>query len=506
MSLKIKPTSSGSRALTPVALATSLVLITYVTPMATLPRTAAELGAAPAARAWMLSSMSVGLAAALLAVGVLGDNHGRRRVFAIGVGALGIGATVCGLAREPVVFIAARVVEGVGGAAVLACGLAVLAHDYPAGKARVHATSVWGASVGIGITAGALLSAVFGTRWRESYLVVGAAAVLLLWPSIRRLTESLSADRRRIDLPGLLLLAAGIGLLVAALTQMRNGVDVGTAALAAAAVVVLATFVIVETHVAQPLVEPELLRSGRFRSATLGSFVVGTGIVGMTSFVPTVVQLGLGAGLWFASLLVAAWSATSVVTSYLIRHVRRPLVGPAPLASMLAVIAVGQLLSYGLHTTSSPWRLVPPLFVAGLGTGVLNALLGREAVASVPPDRTAMGSGANNTARYVGAAVGITMFVIIATHAGSDLTAGWNVAVLVSSAVTASGAIAVGLAGRRREASAAGVETCEDRSGGRHGERHDERELTGQRPDPGTPDDGGQRQSRLEHGEVVADA
>ena len=448
MSLKIKPTVQASRSLAPVALATTLVLVTYVTPMATLPRTAADIGAAPGARAWILSAMSVGLAAALLAAGVLGDNHGRRRVFALGLGALGAGAVLCGLAWEPVLFIAARVLEGVGGAAVLACGLAVLAHDYPAGKARVHATSVWGASVGTGITAGALLSAVLGTHWRESYLVVGVAAVLLLWPSVRRMTESLSADRRRIDLPGLVLLATGIGLLVAALTQLRNGVDGGTGVLAAAAAVALLAFAVVEARVAQPLIELELLRSNRFRAATLASFVVGSGIVGMTSFVPTVAQLGLGAGLWFASLLVVAWSATSVVTSYLIRHVRHPMDGPAPVAVMLAVVAAGQLLSLGLHTTSSPWRLVPPLIVAGLATGVLNALLGREAVAGVPPDRAAMGSGANNTARYVGAAVGITMFVIIATHSGSDLAAGWNIAVLVSALLTTLGAVGVALVGR----------------------------------------------------------
>jgi len=122
--------------------------------------------------------------------------------------------------------------------------------------------------------------------------------------------------------------------------------------------------------------------------------------------------------------------------------------GPAPVAVMLAVVAIGQLLSYGLHASSSPWRLVPPLIVAGLATGVLNALLGREAVASVPPDRAAMGSGANNTARYVGAAVGITMFVIIATHSGSDFAAGWNIAVLVSALLTTLGAVGVALVGR----------------------------------------------------------
>ena len=73
-----------------------------------------------------------------------------------------------------------------------------------------------------------------------------------------------------------------------------------------------------------------------------------------------------------------------------------------------------------------------PFVLAGAGTGVLNALLGREAIASVPPDRAAMGSGANNTARYLGAACGITLFVTVATHTGDDLYAGWNAAALVA--------------------------------------------------------------------------
>ena len=152
------------------------MLVTYVTPMATIPRTAADLGAGPVARAWILSSMSVGLAAALLAAGVLGDAYGRRRVYVAGLGAIGLGALVCAVAQEPVLFVGARVVEGIGGAAVLACGLAVLAHDFAPGPARVHATSIWGASVGLGITAGAILLAAaldFGTGWRETYAVVG---------------------------------------------------------------------------------------------------------------------------------------------------------------------------------------------------------------------------------------------------------------------------------------------------------------------------------------------
>jgi MFS family permease len=465
MSLKVKPThapvgtSTGAALLPLVALGTALVLVTYVTPMATVPATAADLGAGPVARAWILSSMSVGLAAALLASGVLGDTLGRRRVYVSGVAAMGLGALVCALAQEPVLFVAARVVEGAGGAAILACGLALLAHGFPPGPERVHATSVWGASVGLGIAAGAVLPAAmdFGSGWRESYALVGVLSLLLLLPTRRGLPESSAAQRRPIDVPGLLLLVAGMTLLVSALTQGRNGVDALSLVLAVLAVLAFGGFAYVESRVATPLVDLELLRHPRFRAATTGSLVMGVGMVGMASFVPTVAQVGLGSSLWVASLLVVAWAGTSVITSMLIRHLPHPLEGPFPVAVLLVVVAAGQLLGYGLSASSGALRLVPPMVVAGLATGVLNALLGRESVASVPADRAAMGSGANNTARYLGAALGITLFVVVATHAGSGvgpagLVSGWNVAVLVSSALTLLGAASIAALGRRGRA------------------------------------------------------
>jgi sugar phosphate permease len=152
--------------------------------------------------------------------------------------------------------------------------------------------------------------------------------------------------------------------------------------------------------------------------------------------------------LWTASLLVVAWSGASVATAYLSRHIRCPMTGPTPISVGLVVVAIGQVLGYGIESDSSPWRLAPSLVVAGVATGLLNAILGREAVASVEADRAAMGSGANSTARYFGAAVGITLFVVIATHVGDDLAAGWNVAVLVSTTSSLVGACGVAMAGR----------------------------------------------------------
>ena len=435
----------------PVALGTALVLVTYVTPIATIPATAADLGAASVGRAWILSSMSVGLAGVLLVAGVVGDARGRRRVYVAGLVGLAVGAAGCAVAQDPLQLVVGRVVEGAGGAAVLACGLAVLAHRYPLGPERLHAMSVWGASVGLGIAGGAVLAALLdvGSGWRPSYWVTAAAAVVLVVPSLRLLDESSAATRKRVDVSGLALLVSAIVLAVCALTQGRSGLDVLTVVLGVAALAALAGFVAVERRVGDPLLDPGLLRDPRFRAATAGSFVLGAGMIGLASFTPAMVQLAYGRGLWAASLPAVAWAGTSVVASLLIRRIPHPLEGPRPVALFLVVVATGQLLTWNLGPGSALWRLWLPMVVAGAGTGVLNALLGREAIASVPPDRAAMGSGANNTARYLGAALGITLFVTVATHAGDDLFDGWNAAVPVAAALTLLGACAIALTGRQ---------------------------------------------------------
>jgi sugar phosphate permease len=163
---------------------------------------------------------------------------------------------------------------------------------------------------------------------------------------------------------------------------------------------------------------------------------------------PTLVQLGLGRGLWAACLPVVGWAGTSVVTSMLAR--RLPWSGPRAIAGFLVLVAAGQLVGWHLTDAHPLLRVVLCAVASGLGTGVLNAMLGREAVAAVPADAAAMGSGANNTARYLGAAVGITLFVTVATHTGGSPVAGWNAAVLVTVVVTLLGAALVALAGRER--------------------------------------------------------
>src|SRR4051812_27785574 len=138
------------RTLAVVAASTVLTLAAFVTPLATGVRTAADLGTGAAGQAWLLSAMSVGLAAALLVAGVAADDLGHRRVFAGGMVLLAAGAGVVAAATSTAVFVAGRVVEGVGGAAVLAATLGLIAQAFPAGPDRSRAAALWGASVGAG--------------------------------------------------------------------------------------------------------------------------------------------------------------------------------------------------------------------------------------------------------------------------------------------------------------------------------------------------------------------
>lgn len=425
--------------------------------MASVLATAADLGSSAGGRAWILSAMSVGLAGVLLLSGAIGDAVGRRRVYLVGLVAVGLGAMGCATATSTTLFIIGRVLEGAGGAAVLACGLAILSATH-VGSERSRATAVWGASVGLGITLGSIIPVVFafGSGWRETYAVVGVFTLALARPTARLVPESTALVPRRLDLPGAATLCAAITLLVSALTESRSGVGPVVIELGLAAVVLVAVFGLIESRTRQPLVEFTLLRSPGFAAATLGALATGVGIIGMASNVPAMMQSGLGHPLWLATGIVALWSGASVATSLVLRRRPIPRRGSTTLAAALAVVGFAQVVALGGARSGAEWRIGLSLLLAGLATGVLNATLGREAVASVPSDRAAMGSGSNNTARYLGAAIGITAFTVLSHtgHIGSAdaVSAHWNTAVLVSAAATVVGAGLVALAGRQRAA------------------------------------------------------
>ena len=165
--------TAARRTLVTASLGTLVTLVAFTAPLATVNLTVAGLDAGTSGRTWILSSMSIGLGAFLLTAGRVADDFGRRRTFVAGALVLALGSLLGAVSPEVVTFVIARVVQGIGGAAMLAAGLGMIAVAFPDPHARAHATGVWGASVGAGIALGPLLSA-------------GLAKVRLLARRVRR--------------------------------------------------------------------------------------------------------------------------------------------------------------------------------------------------------------------------------------------------------------------------------------------------------------------------------
>jgi MFS family permease len=437
--------SGSAAALAVPAAATLLALMNYTAPMAALTDTARGLHAGATARIWLMSAISLGLAAALLAVGSLADDHGRKRVFLIGAGTLAASSVACAVAPNSPVFVAGRIAQGAASAALLATGLGIIAAAFAPGPRRAHATGVWGAMLGLGIALGPIASAALAEAdWRLWYWATAVASVLLGAAALS-LEESRSARPRGLDLPGLATMSLGVGALVAAITWGRAGwTRPPVLALFAAAAVLLAAFAVIETRRREPMLDLGLFRRPAFLLSITGALVTGLAVIGVMSYLATVMTLVMDLSPVVAALVLAIWSGLSFVAALQARRLPARLPAGRLLGTGLALSAAGEFAMLGLAPHDHWWRLVPGLAVSGVGSGLANAMLARLAVESVPADRASMGSGANNTARYVGASVGVAIVGAIATGSGagpSALAHGTNVAMLVSAIVALAGAV-----------------------------------------------------------------
>lgn len=446
---------SARRTLVTASLGTVAVLVAFTAPLANFNQTVAGLGAGRSGGTWVLSSMSIGLGAFLLTAGRLADDYGRRRWFVIGALVLGLSSLVGAVAGDVVTFVASRVLAGAGGAAVIAAGLGMIAESHPDPAERRRATGLWGASIGAGIAIGPLLGNYLGLlhSWRDVYVVVGLAGLALAVAG-RRCPESRSKDRARLDVAGVVLMAMGTAAVIAGLTEGRGGwARTAPVLLLISGLVLLTCFVMVERRSTHPMLDLGLLRHPRFRAVNIAGLATGAGIIALMSYVAGFVGAGLGISATTAAWLMLAWSAPSVATAVAARRLPAGWSGGSQMAVALLAIGVGQLLVLGVDTASGPARFLPGLLLAGVATGVLNAAMGRESVASVPPGQAGLGSGANNTARYLGSALGVTVVSVVAAPAGAvsaqGLVDGWHRAVLVTAAVSLVGAAGVALLGER---------------------------------------------------------
>lgn len=441
-----------------------LVLFAFTVPLTTLTSTAKALAAGPGSQAWVLSAMSVGAAAGLLSSGAMGDDYGRRKVFVFGALILALTSLMAALAPNGPVLVIARVLQGAGGAAILSCSLGLIGSVFEDGKAKANATGVWAACLGAGVAIGPLLSAALDHLggWQMPYLVTAVAALGLGVAGHLVFSESRAAQPRRIDVIGTLCLSGGVSLILGALVEGRSGWDQPLVlVLMITGVLLILGFCAWERSTSEPMLDLSLFRHPDFVGATVAAVAAGAGVLSLVSFVPTLLERAMGIGPVTSACLILAWSATSIVTAFGARWLPDALDARTRLILGLVGVAIGQLaLLLAPDSENALIQLFPGLLIAGIANGILNAALGYQAVSSVPADRAAMGSGANNTARYVGSSIGLAIVAVLVTHGvasgrESAIIHGWNQAVGVTAGVSLFGAAVVWMSARpmkKREA------------------------------------------------------
>ena len=393
-----------------VCVATFMLLLDITIVNVALPDIQRDLNADLSGLQWVVDAYALTLAALLLTAGALADLFGRRLVFAIGVSVFTFASLLCGLATTPTFLHLARALQGIGGAGMFATSLALIAQEFQ-GPERGTAIAYWGSTIGgavaIGPLVGGILTDALGWEWIFFVNVpIGIVAVFL---ALTRSGESLDPDASGVDWAGLVTFSGALfGLNYGLLRGNAEGwSSTQITGSLVAAVVLLVLFAVVERRQERPMFDLSLLRKPSFTGVSIGTFAIGAGMFAMFLYITIYIQDVLGyspleAGLRFLPCTVFAFIVPLVTRRLVSRIPARVVLGTG-----LAFVSLGLLLMHGVSVGSGWTTLLAGLMVAGLGIGLSNPSIASTALGVVPPMRSGMASGINNTMRLSGVATGI---------------------------------------------------------------------------------------------------
>src|SRR4051794_25051583 len=382
-----------------------------------------ELGAGLSDLQWVIDAYALSLAALLLTAGSLADLYGRRRVFVIGTALFMAGSIACGAAQDIFFLQLARAFQGIGGAAMFATALALIASAFQ-GRDRGVAFGAFGATTGVAVAIGPVLGGVLtsGLSWRWIFFVNIPNCLAAIAIGLFRVRESHDPRAGRPDWFGFVTFSLALGLLVYGLIRagQESWHDTRVVTCLVTAALLLVVFLISQFVQDNAMFDLTLFRKPTFTGGLLAAFGVSASIFSLLTYLVIYVQnvLGysaVGAGVRFLFLSGASFFAAAIA-GRLTEHVpAKWLIAPG-----FVVLGVGMLLIHGIEVDSSWTHLIPGLLVSGIGVGMINTPLASTAVGVVTVDRSGMASGINSTFRQVGIATGIAVLGTIFSHQVSD--------------------------------------------------------------------------------------
>jgi DHA2 family methylenomycin A resistance protein-like MFS transporter len=275
-----------------------------------LPTIQADLHAHLSDLQWVVDAYTLPFAALLLTAGTLGDRYGRKRFLLVELVLFLLGSTLCGFAKSFDWFLIGRVVQGVGGAALSPGSLSVLVAAFPEPSERTQAIGIWSGISGLALAAGPLVGGLLIQffSWPAIFFVnlpVGLVALALGWS---RLSESRNPAAQRIDLPGQVLVIAGLTCLITALIEgsSQGWISPLILSLFTGSAMFLAAFLLIEARVREPLIPLRLFANRVFSVANVAGLIAGFALLGTVFFVSQYFQAVQGyTALFIAALLVA---------------------------------------------------------------------------------------------------------------------------------------------------------------------------------------------------------
>ncbi|MFC4069439.1 MFS transporter [Actinoplanes subglobosus] len=397
-----------------VCLGTFLLLVDVTIVIVALPSIAAHLEAGPDDLAWVLDGYALALAALLLGAGALADRYGRRVTYLTGLVLFGLSSLLCALAPTVDTLVAARVLQGVGGAAMFATTVAILNVTYR-GRDRGIAFGVWGAVNGAATAAGPLAGGLLTEHlgWRWIFLVNLPIVVVAVWFTMRTVTESRSDRAGRFDIPGTITFTLAATALVYGLIRAADDGWTATAVLGPLALGLAGTalFVAVERRSAAPMLDLALFRRPGFTGLIIAAFLCQAAAFAYLPFTTIWLQRVLGHGPVDAGLLGALpLSGAALLVGALAGRFLQQARPWITIGAGLLLVAAGDLAQSAVGADSGGAVLIPGLILVGLGVGVVLPVLSSAVLNEVPHERSGMAGGALNTFRQLGFAFGVAIF------------------------------------------------------------------------------------------------
>ena len=428
-----------------------------------LPVIRTDLGASIEDLEWTVNAYTLSFAVFLLMGAALGDRFGRRRLFVIGLGIFTAASVAAALAPSVEALIAARAVQGLGGAIVTPLTLTILSAAVSPEKRGV-ALGAWGGIGGLAVAAGPLVGGaiVEGISWQWIFWVNVPIGLVLIPLAYLRLKESYG-PATRLDIRGLVLVSTGLFGIVWGLVR-GNAVGwsspeiVGSLTLGA---LLTGAFVLWELRAPAPMLPMRFFRNRAFTAANIASLFMFFGMFGAIFLLAQFLQTVQGYGPLDAGLRILPWTAMPIFIAPVAGALSDRIGGRPLMATGLALQALGLGWLAAVSTPTVPYaQLVPAFVVSGIGMALFFAPVANVVLSAVLPREEGQASGANNAIRELGGVFGVAVLASVFSsyggyESGQAFVDGLVPAVWVGAVVVGLGAVAALFIPRKRRAAEA---------------------------------------------------